>query len=202
MEIKINKAGLDGKVGDEMVKAVDKVIIALDYKSFDDVKKLTELLGNEIKYYKVGLELFLNEGARIIDYLHSIGKEIFLDLKFHDITNTVKMACEYAAGKNIFMFNIHAACGMNTMTEVAKMLEEKKSKSICIAVTVLTNMNENEIKEIYHTDYSLKETSENLTRFTKSSGLHGVVCSAQEAKMIKNQFGEKLITVCPGVRPE
>ena len=87
------------------MKARKKVITALDYKNMDDVKNLVELLGDEIEYYKAGLEIFLNTGGEIVDYLHSLNKKIFLDLKFHDINNTTKMACEFAARKEVFLFN-------------------------------------------------------------------------------------------------
>ena len=182
--------------------AKDKVIVALDYKELDEVKKLVLELGDKIDFYKVGLEIFLNTNGSVIDYLQSLNKKIFLDLKFHDINNTTKMACEYAAKKEVFLFNIHATCGKQTMTDIAKMLKDMNSKSLCIAVTVLTNINQDEMRETYKTQERLENMVMNLAILTKESNLHGIVCSAQEAKKIKETCGENFITVCPGVRPE
>ena len=186
----------------EMMKAKERVIIALDYKDLDEVKKLVEELGDKIDFYKVGLEIFLNTNGSVIDYLHSLNKKVFLDLKFHDINNTTKMACEYAAKKEVFLFNIHATCGKQTMTEIAKMLKDTNSKSLCIAVTVLTNINQDEMREIYKTEESLEDMVMNLAVLTKDSNLHGIVCSAQEAREIKEKCGKDFLTICPGVRPE
>lgn len=184
------------------MRAKDRVIVALDYKELDEVKKLVLELGDKIDFYKVGLEIFLNTNGGIIDYLQSLNKKIFLDLKFHDINNTTKMACEYAAKKGVFLFNIHAACGKQTMTDIATMLKSINSKSLCIAVTVLTNINQDEMEEIYKTKESLENMVMNLAVLTKESNLHGIVCSAQEAKRIKESCGENFLTVCPGVRPK
>ena len=184
------------------MKAKDRIITALDYKNLDEVRKIVTLLGDEIDYYKVGLEVFLNTNGSVIDYLHSLNKKIFLDLKFHDINNTTTMAAEYAASKEVFIFNIHASCAKETMNEIATMLKEKKSNSLCIAVTVLTSMLENIMQETYMTKTSLDDMVINMSKLTKESGLHGVVCSAQEAKNVKEKLGVNFITVCPGVRPE
>ncbi|MDR2879205.1 MAG: orotidine-5'-phosphate decarboxylase [Fusobacteriales bacterium] len=183
------------------MKARKKVITALDYKNMDDVKNLVELLGDEIEYYKAGLEIFLNTGGEIVDYLHSLNKKIFLDLKFHDINNTAKMACEFAARKGVFIFNIHAACGTETMYEISKMLKDMDSKSLCIAVTVLTSMTEEKMRETFMTDVSLDNMVMNMAELTGKRGLHGVVCSAWEAAKVKERCGENFVTVCPGVRP-
>ena len=183
------------------MKARKKVITALDYKNMDDVKNLVELLGDEIEYYKAGLEIFLNTGGEIVDYLHSLNKKIFLDLKFHDINNTTKMACEFAARKGVFIFNIHASCGTETMYEISKMLKDMDSKSLCIAVTVLTSMTEEKMQETFMTDVSLDNMVMNMAELTGKSGLHGVVCSAWEAAKVKERCGENFVTVCPGVRP-
>lgn len=184
------------------MKAKQRIITALDYKNLDEVKELVTLLGDEIDHYKVGLEIFLNTNGSVIDYLHSMDKKIFLDLKFHDINNTTKMACEYAARKEVFIFNIHASCGKETMSEIAKMLEGMNSKSLCIAVTVLTSMLQDKMQETYLTKNSLDDMVMNMSKLTYESGLHGVVCSPKEAGKVKKLFGKNFITVCPGVRPD
>ena len=183
------------------MKARKRVITALDYKNMNDVKNLVTLLGDEIEYYKAGLEIFLNTNGEVVDYLHSLNKKIFLDLKFHDINNTTKMACEFAARKGVFLFNIHASCGTETMSEIAEMLKKTDSGSLCIAVTVLTSMTEKIMQETFMTDVSLNDMVMNMAGLTRKSGLHGVVCSALEAARVKENFGENFVTVCPGVRP-
>ena len=130
-----------------------------------------------------------------------MNKKIFLDLKFHDINNTTKMACEFAARKGVFLFNIHASCGTETMSEISKMLKDMDSKSLCIAVTVLTSMTEKKMQETFMTDVSLNDMVMNMAELTSKSGLHGVVCSALEAAEVKEKCGENFVTVCPGVRP-
>ena len=183
------------------MNARDRVITALDYKSMDEVKKLVTVLGDEIEYYKAGLEIFLNTGGEVVDYLHSLNKKVFLDLKFHDINNTTKMACEFAAKKGVFIFNIHASCGTETMAEISEMLKNINSKSLCIAVTVLTSMTEKIMQETFMTGTGLNDMVMNMAKLTHESGLHGVVCSAQEASKVKETYGKDFVTVCPGVRP-
>lgn len=183
------------------MRARDRVITALDYENMEDVKKLVTLLGDEIEYYKAGLQIFLNTGGEIVDYLHSLNKKIFLDLKFHDINNTTKMACEFAAKKGVFLFNIHASCGMETMSEISTMLKAMDSSSLCIAVTVLTSMTEKNMQETFMTNAGLNDMVMSMAEMTSRSGLHGVVCSAQEAAKVKEICGKNFVTVCPGVRP-
>ena len=195
------KGFFQNKNGGKNMKARKRVITALDYKSMDEVKNLVTLLGDEIEYYKAGLEIFLNTGGEVVDYLHSLNKKVFLDLKFHDINNTTKMACEFAARKGVFIFNIHASCGMETMSEISKMLKDMNSKSLCIAVTVLTSMTEEKMQETFMTNASLNDMVMNMAGLTNKSGLHGVVCSALEAAQVKEKCGSDFVTVCPGVRP-
>lgn len=194
----LNNFKIGGRV---KMKAKQRIITALDYKKLDEVKELVTLLGDEIDYYKVGLEIFLNTNGSVIDYLHSLDKKIFLDLKFHDINNTTKMACEYAASKEVSIFNVHASCGAETMAEIAQMLKRMNSESLCIAVTVLTSMIQDSMQKTYLTKNSLDDMVMNMSKLTYESGLHGVVCSPKEAGKVKELFGRNFITVCPGVRP-
>ena len=180
----------------------ERLIVALDYDNLASVTDIVERLGGAVEIYKVGLEVFFNTDAKVVDYLKSKNKKIFLDLKFHDITNTVKKACEYAINKDLFMFNIHVANGSKTMKEVASLLKEKKSEAIVIGVTVLTNLNLEDINEIYLSSNSdVKDIVENMAKLSYNTGLHGIVCSAKEAKEIKKVYGDNFVTVCPGIRP-
>ena len=131
------------------LRAKDRLIVALDYNDLNDAINMVEKLGEKVEIYKVGLEIFLSTNGTIIDYLKLKNKKIFLDLKFHDISNTVKKACEYAIDKDVLMFNIHIANGTKTILEVSKLVKNKNSKSIILGVTILTNLDINDIDEIY-----------------------------------------------------
>ena len=183
-------------------KAKEKIFVALDYNNFEDAKNLVEKLGDNISMYKVGLESYLNTDGKLVDYLHEKGKKVFLDLKFHDITNTVKMACANAVRKNVFMFNIHCSNGSKTMKEVAELVKESGSESLLIGVTVLTNLGEEDLQEMFRSSMKLEEVVLNLANLAKKSGMDGVVCSPQESRKIKEMSGSDFVTVCPGVRPK
>ena len=183
-------------------EAKNRLIVALDYNNMEDAVKLTERLGDKISIYKVGLESFLSTDGKLVDYLHEKGKKVFLDLKFHDITNTVKMACANAIKKNVFMFNIHCSNGSKTMKEVSELVKESNSESFLIGVTVLTNLGENDIFEMFRSELKLEEIVLNLATLARNSGMHGIVCSPQEAKDVKKKLGKDFVTVCPGVRPK
>ena len=183
-------------------RAKERIFVALDYDNMEDAKKLVEELGDNISMYKVGLESYLNTDGKLVDYLHEKGKKVFLDLKFHDITNTVKMACANAIKKNVFMFNIHCSNGSKTMKEVAELVKENGSESLLIGVTVLTNLGEDDLQEMFRSSMKLEEVVFNLANLAKKSGMDGVVCSPQESRKIKEMLGSDFVTVCPGVRPK
>lgn len=182
--------------------AKNRLIVALDYSSMPDIEKLVEKLGESISIYKVGLESYLNTEGKVVDYLHQKKKKIFLDLKFHDITNTVKMACENAIRKNVFMFNIHCSNGSRTMSEVSELLKKHNSQSLLIGVTVLTNLDEKDINEIFKSTLNIEELVLNMATVAKKSNMSGIVCSPNESGIIKEKLGKDFITVCPGVRPK
>ena len=182
--------------------AKNRLIVALDYSNMQDIEKLVEKLGESISIYKVGLESYLNTEGKVVDYLHQKKKKIFLDLKFHDITNTVKMACENAIRKNVFMFNIHCSNGSRTMSEVSELLKKHNSQSLLIGVTVLTNLDEKDINEIFKSTLNIEELVLNMATVAKKSNMSGIVCSPNESGIIKEKLGKDFITVCPGVRPK
>ena len=137
----------------------EKLIVALDYNTLDQAAALVEQLGDSVTVYKAGLEIFLRTKGAIVDYLHGKNKKVFLDLKFHDITNTVVQACLFAAEQNVFMFNVHCSNSEKTMRAVAEMLKEKGSRSICIGVTVLTNLNAHDLQQFYGAAVDVETTS-------------------------------------------
>ncbi len=183
-------------------KAKERIFVALDYNNMEEAQNLVEQLGDSISMYKVGLESYLATDGKLVEYLHKKGKKVFLDLKFHDITNTVKMACANAISKNVFMFNIHCSNGSKTMKAVSELIKETNSQSILIGVTVLTNLAQEDIQEIFKSTMNLEELVINMATVAKDNGMHGIVCSPLEARKIKDKLGENFVTVCPGVRPE
>ncbi|MGL4403248.1 MAG: orotidine-5'-phosphate decarboxylase [Fusobacteriaceae bacterium] len=184
------------------MKTAERIIIALDYSDSKDAKNIVEKLGDEAVVYKVGLELFLNSKGEMVDYLVEKGKKVFLDLKFHDIPNTTTMASLFAAKEKCFMFNVHASGGKTMMSKVAKAVKEVNSEVKVIGVTVLTSFSEEEIKETFHSEFSLKDLALNWSKLSKESGLDGIVSSPWEAEKIKELCGKDFLTVCPGVRPK
>ncbi len=183
------------------MKAIDRLIAVLDFSTMEEAKKMVETLGDSVKLYKVGLELFLNSKGEAVDYLKNLGKEVFLDLKFHDIPNTTTMASLFAARQNVKMFNVHASGGKKMMERVAKEVKALNPNTLTIAVTVLTSFSEEEIKELFKSEMAIKEMAMHWAKLTKESGMNGVVCSPWEAKAIKEVCGNDFVTVTPGIRP-
>lgn len=180
------------------MKAKEHLIVALDFSTLDEAKKMVEKLEDKISIYKVGLELFLTSKGEAVDYLHGLGKKVFLDLKFHDIPNTTKMASKFAIDTDVFMFNVHAGGGKVMMKEVASLARKNQ---LAIAVTILTSFEESQIQELFGTKDSIKDIARKWAKNTQESGMDGVVCSPWEAASIKELCGEDFKTITPGVRP-
>ncbi len=185
-----------------MSNAQDKLIVALDYDNFAQAKELIQILDNEVSIYKVGLELFLSTSGLIVDYLTIKNKKIFLDLKFHDIPNTASKACKVMSNKKIFMLNIHTSGGSKMISKCVEEVNAIDKDKLLIGVTMLTSLNDEDVKQLFHTELSASELAINLASIGKDNGLNGVVCSAQEAKAIKEKCGNQFVTVCPGIRPD
>jgi len=181
--------------------AREKLIVALDYATLDEALDLVDKLGGQIELYKVGLEIFLRTRGAVIDVLHKKGKKVFLDLKFHDITNTVVQACRFACEQHVFMFNVHCANAEKTLKAAAEVLKAYDSHSLCIGVSVLTNLCAEDLRQLYGAGTELFSTVDAMAHAAFSAGLNGIVCSAREASAVKKRFGKDFITVCPGVRP-
>lgn len=182
--------------------AKDRLIIALDVRSIAEVKELVRKLGDNARTYKVGLELYLNCGEQVIEYLHGMHKRVFLDLKFYDIPNTTQMAVLYTAINDVFMSSLHATGGESMMKAVAGTLDTNDSDSKVIGVTVLTSFSEDEFETTFKSKLKIKDMVIHLAKSVQKSGLHGVVCSALEAKSIKEATSKDFLAVCPGIRPK
>ncbi|AYN24929.1 orotidine-5'-phosphate decarboxylase [Buchnera aphidicola] len=178
---------------------IPKIIIALDFYSKKEAMKLVDLLDPSIFYLKIGKEMFTILGSQFVKELHKLGFNIFLDLKFHDIPNTVFNATKAAADLGIWMLSVHASGGKNMLLSAKKALKSFKRAPLLIAVTVLTSLKEKDLKEI-GIKISLKDYILILSKLSNDCGLDGVVCPGKEAKKMKLLYGDKYKIVTPGIR--
>ncbi|PKG47768.1 MULTISPECIES: orotidine-5'-phosphate decarboxylase [Halomonadaceae] len=176
------------------------IIIALDYPSLDAALCMADQLDPARCRVKVGKELFTRSGPAVLEALHGRGFEVFLDLKFHDIPNTVASAVQAAAEQGVWMVNVHASGGQRMMEAAMQRLEQHGLTTYLIAVTVLTSMQAEDLADV-GINAPLAEHVERLALLAKQSGLHGVVCSAQESARIKTLCGDSFLKVTPGIRP-
>ncbi|MDE4086323.1 orotidine-5'-phosphate decarboxylase [Planococcus maritimus] len=175
-----------------------KPIIALDFPSKLDVEEfLSEF--TEPLFLKVGMELFYQEGPELIETLNRYGHDIFLDLKLHDIPNTVESAMRRIAELGVEMVNVHAAGGFAMMEAAKRGLSGSGTK--LIAVTQLTSTSEQQMQQEQLIAVSLEESVLHYAKLAKQAGLDGVVCSVHEAKAIGEACGEEFLRVTPGIRP-
>lgn len=184
----------------------DRLIIALDVDTADAALAVVDRLGDDISTYKVGFELFVSAGPAVVQRIHERGKRVFLDLKYHDIPNTVAKAAVAAARMGVFMFNVHASGGLDMMQRtVAGVNElctrEGLSRPKIIAVTMLTSMTSDVLKNEIAIPHPVKTQVKTLALLAKRAGLDGVVASPQEISMIKEQCGGGFLVVTPGIRP-
>lgn len=178
---------------------ISPVIVALDSPSMNAALILADTLDPKLCRLKVGKELFTRSGPAIIDALHQRQFEVFLDLKFHDIPNTTAQAVLAAAEMGVWMVNVHASAGFEAMALAKRRLVDNNYNTLLIAVTVLTSMNANDLSQIGVSD-SLDAQVSRLAQLTQQAGLDGVVCSAQEAKALKQICGADFKLVTPGIR--
>ena len=176
------------------------IIVALDAKSQYDALTIAEQLDPALCRVKVGKVLFTHEGPSVVKALHDKGFEVFLDLKFHDIPNTTAQAVCAAADLGVWMVNVHASGGRKMMETCVERLKAGNYQTQLIAVTVLTSMGREDLKDI-GLDVEPFEQVKRLAKLTQDSGLDGVVCSAQEAKMLRETLGQDFALVTPGIRP-
>lgn len=184
------------------IKMTDpRIIVALDYDNESDALNFVSRVDPKSCRLKVGNELFTTAGPQFVEKLISKNFEIFLDLKFHDIPNTVARACEAAARLGVWMVNVHASGGMVMMRTAAEALAKFEKKPLLIGVTVLTSMDRDQLTGI-GLDLEPIDQVLRLAKLAKDSGLDGVVSSAQEATAIKAAVAAPFVCVTPGIRPE
>jgi orotidine-5'-phosphate decarboxylase len=177
-----------------------KIVIALDYALPQEAINFITQLDPSLCRLKVGKELFTAGGPQLVEELIKQEFDVFLDLKFHDIPTTVSKACEAASRLGVWMLNVHASGGQAMMEAAREGVSRSGQSPILIAVTVLTSMNQTTLNELGVAG-TVEDHVLRLAKLTKASGLDGVVCSAQEAKLLRDNFGQDFCLVTPGIRP-
>lgn len=177
------------------------VVVALDYENQRDALELVSKLDPSLCRLKVGKEMFTHFGPAFVNELHNRKFDVFLDLKFHDIPNTTAKAVKAAADLGVWMVNVHASGGSKMMSAAREILEPfGDQRPLLIAVTVLTSMEQSDLAEL-GLSVTPAEQVERLAGLAHRSGVDGVVCSAQEAEALKQNFGREFKLVTPGIRP-
>jgi len=184
-----------------------KLIVALDVPTFEDAKKWVSLLSPQVKCFKVGSVLFTAEGPKVVEMIQKHKGNVFLDLKFHDIPNTVAAACRMATRMGVLMMNLHVVGGKDVLQKAVEAVQEesdkaKNKKPLLLGVTLLTHLNALALQEVgWEIAGSMEEKVVFLAERAKENGLDGVVCSPQEIAPVKTSCGEAFVVVSPGIRP-
>ncbi|HEY8344549.1 MAG TPA: orotidine-5'-phosphate decarboxylase [Bacillota bacterium] len=184
----------------------ERIIVALDVSARPDLEKWAALLKSHVRWVKVGMELFYAQGPEVITFLREQGFNIFLDLKLHDIPNTVQKAAVVLARLGVGLINLHTLGGVEMMKRTAAAIKEMATTEginppRVIGVTVLTSHSPKVLRDELQITLPLGEAALHLAGMAKSSGLDGVVCSPWEVEQIKKCYGADFLTVVPGIRP-
>jgi orotidine-5'-phosphate decarboxylase len=185
-------------------QAVDKLIFALDAASYNEALSWIDLLSGHVGMFKVGKELFTAVGPKIVEYIKQKNQRVFLDLKFHDIPNTVARAAEAAVKLGVDMFNVHASGGSRMIQETVKAVQTLTAKTgqikpVILAVTVLTSLNDADLLEIGFEKNAHAQVL-HLAGLAKAAGAAGVVASPQDIAELRAGLGNDFIIVTPGIR--
>jgi orotidine-5'-phosphate decarboxylase len=185
---------------DEMISPRERLIVALDVPSAAEADRIVSSLGESIQFYKVGMQLYTAEGPRLVRDLVGSGKKVFLDLKYHDIPNTVAAAVRQASELGVSMLTVHAVGGRKMLRAAADVAKDKQSGLAVLAVTVLTSMDQADLEETGVQD-PITEQALRLASMALSAGCAGIVSSAHEVKSLRARLGHEFLAVTPGVRP-
>ncbi len=188
------------------MSASEKLILALDVSEHDYALEIVDKFKDYVGIFKVGLELFTRCGPKIVQDIVKKDKKVFLDLKFHDIPNTVSKAAVAAARLGVYMFNVHASGGLDMMRRcrenvVETCLKENLDRPRILGVTVLTSLTREVLRDELGIQYGLKTHVRHLSALSLNAGLDGVVASAREVEIIRNHCGRGFLIVTPGIRP-
>lgn len=183
----------------------DKIILALDVSDGKYALDLVDRFGEHIDIFKVGLELFVSAGPGVVEEIHKRGKRVFLDLKFHDIPNTVSKAAVAATRLGVYMFNVHASGGTEMMRRCRESvvdicLKENITRPKILGVTVLTGLTQEALKNEFAIHHGLKAHVKQLSKLAREAGLDGVVASGHEVASLRSHFGKAFLIVAPGIR--
>ena len=185
----------------------ERVIVALDEKSLDEAREIVVALNGTIDFFKVGIGLFTLCGPEVIKLLKVRKKKIFLDLKFHDIANSVSLAVEAAISRSVEMFNLHISGGVEMMRDAVKVAgtQEKAVGSafpLVLGVTLLTSLGEDDLRLMFGDGIpNIVEEVLHMAGIAKEAGLDGVIASGHEIEPIKKLYGDEFVVVTPGIRP-
>ena len=184
----------------------NKLVLALDLESLDEAKSLVKELKDHVGVFKVGMSMFTRYGLELVNYIHENNAKVFLDLKFHDIPNTVASAIKSAVELGVFMCNVHTLGGKDMMKAASVAAAEASAKKgtkppILLGVTVLTSTSEKVLNEELFIKENLGNFVKYLAQTAKDCGLSGVVASPQEIEIIRKSCGKDFVIVTPGVRP-
>lgn len=177
-----------------------RIIVSMDFADMNSALKLAGQLDPRRCRLKVGKELFTCSGPIVIEKLIGSGFEVFMDLKFHDIPNTVARACDAAADLGVWMLNVHATGGRQMLSAARTAIDKFSQKPLLVAVTVLTSLTTPDLRETGVAG-TVEQQVLKLAQLSQECGLDGVVCSAHEASSLREQCGHKFCLVTPGIRP-
>ena len=186
--------------------AKERLVFALDVDDFKKAEELVEKLSDYVGVFKVGNQLFTAEGAKVVNMINKRGGKVFLDLKYHDIPNTVALAAEVATKLGVYIFNLHTSGGYEMMKAAVEASKEVSlnlgiRKPLILGVTLLTSINQEILEKDLGIKRRLEEQVVHLAKLAKTAGLDGVVASSWEIKEIRKACGENFVILTPGIRP-
>jgi orotidine-5'-phosphate decarboxylase len=189
-----------------IMKPKERIILALDVSDYNEAVEMVSNFKDHIEIFKVGSELFTSAGPQIIETIHSMGRKVFLDLKFHDIPNTVIKSSLAAAKQGVFMFNVHTMGGYDMMHAATQALsnfalDNNAFRPKLIGVTILTSIDQAALKDDLGVALRMSAQVKHLATMAARAGLDGVVASAEDAEMIRARTGKDFLIVTPGIRP-
>jgi orotidine-5'-phosphate decarboxylase len=180
----------------------NKIVVALDVSTFHEAQKLIDELTGYVGVFKVGKQLFTRLGPQIVDYIKKQGGQVFLDLKFHDIPNTVRGACHAAADLGVDLLTIHTMGGFEMMRAARQgVIDSGNMNTKVLGVTVLTSINQDVLRDDLNLKVPLGEQVIHLAKLAEMAGIHGVVASPKEITLIREHTQKDFLIVTPGIRP-
>ena len=180
----------------------DKIIVALDVPTLEKADQLLKNISGKISYFKIGKELFTAVGPEAVRLLKSHGCKVFLDLKYHDIPNTVAGAVRSAMELGVDMLNFHTSGGLEMMKAAVRAVEKSANPPLLLAVTILTSLDDQALKSELRIEHTADEQVLHLAKLASQAGVDGVVASPREIRKIREALGSDFIIVTPGIRPE